>query len=306
MTFIPFKMKWICSSSIYLYWRGEIGNYLLLVLFILTVVINIVVGILAMNIKQKQGKLPTYLLIKLFCGNILLAGSQVFITYLRLCKKMTCQAKLISYVLHQYGMLTGSTGLLVMIITHYRHVVKDYVMTPAEKVALRNKAIICQISLDIIGGFFISIPIYWERRIAFGVTLIFEVIVNALLIVYCWRDRKALTNQFNLPHMVTYTNQLKKSFNYLQPTIWLTASLRIYYIVVSIIPGTMTKGQEAYMNIPFRWAAMVHYLTFFLMPIVIAVKKEEIRKLIRCKKRNTNVPAVSVVSISIHTETSNV
>ena len=104
-------MKPICVSPRYTDWRGEAGNAILLALFIWTIFINLSVGVLTLKVSTKKERFSTYFLIKLFCGNAIVATSQLIIAAHHLYDQMICSSNIVAYVLHQFGMMTGMLSL---------------------------------------------------------------------------------------------------------------------------------------------------------------------------------------------------
>lgn len=283
-------MKYICGTSVYRDWRGIAGNYILLLLFICTAIINLIIAILTKKTMENKNKFPNYLFIILFCSNMMLAISQVVITLMRLDNDLNCTSIMASYIIHQMGMVTGSSGLLVMIVLHYKHIMKPYTMCKEEKKTLRCFAVFYLILSNVIGIIFVIIPIVWEHQAAFSFLMFYQLLINIFLIVYCWKDIRALLRRLEnqTPLEVTYLKRLKVSLSYLKPCIIMTAFLRLYYIVLTTITEGLNQGNRGGLPtwyVVMKWITMLHYLTYFLMPVFIALKKVEIWNAITCYKR---------------------
>ena len=159
-------MQSICFSLIYTDWRGETGNYILLVLLALAALINLF-GVCIVVVNSVQPKLSKYLLITFLCGNVLAAASQTFNTVIQLYYTMKCPYKVTLFLTHRIGMMTSSSVLLLIIISHYNYAVKRYILSPRENHRLLRKAVIIQVILDFFGICFICFPNFFEGKIVF-------------------------------------------------------------------------------------------------------------------------------------------
>ena len=76
-------MLYICLTPVYGNWRGDIGNYVVLVFFLLALFVNLVVGACTAFMRT-DSKLSKCFLIKFFVANILVTISQSYNTLVQM------------------------------------------------------------------------------------------------------------------------------------------------------------------------------------------------------------------------------
>ena len=67
---------------------------------------------------------------------------------------------------------------------------------------------------------------------------------------------------------------------FLKPTIWVTAIPRIFYLCVQFLPALLSVKAVNESFIARRWIGMAYYTSFIILPVVVAMRNEEIRQII--------------------------
>ena len=270
------KLQIVCSLDNFDDWRGLEGTYFIACLFSVVIIFNIVLltCVIAMKTNSKVSKI---FLAKYFAGNIMAAFAQVYgCTIMIKHRKLTCVEKAVCYFSHQIGLMVSLTSLLVLTLSHYNYLTKRHFITPLDERRILRKSVLAAFLLEIIGIAFVCIPIFYHHKISLGLSLSFLLGVQIFNIGTCcfvqWKVlRRRSVFRFNIM-------RLKMSFGYLNPVIWATTVPRIIFVFLQYPLYYDVLIPKKILGIAARWIGISYFISFIILPILIIVKNQEIRK----------------------------
>ena len=270
------RLQIVCSLKNFDDWRGLEGTYFIVFLFSVVIIFNIVLltCVIAMKTNSKVSKI---FLAKYFAGNIMAAFCQVFgcIIMIRN-RKLTCIEKTVCYFSHQIGLMVSLTSLLVLTLSHYNYLSKRYFITPVEDRRILQKSVVTAFALDIIGIAFVCIPLFYHQKISIGLSLSFLLGVQIFNIgTCCFVKWKVLLRRRQFRFNIL---RLKMSFRYLKPVLWATTVPRICFILLQYLLYYDVLIPKKTLNTAARWIGMSYSISFMILPVLIIVKNQDIRK----------------------------
>ena len=99
---------------------------------------------------------------------------------------------------------------------------------------------------------------------------------------------------------------MEQTFKFLKPTIWVTAIPRILYLSINVVPVFLPPPLKKEWFLPSRWAGLSYYVSFIILPIVVALNHEDIkRKVIAiyisgCHSQSNQVEEMEINETSHH------
>ena len=269
-------MEILCLSSVYTNWRGIVGNYITLCFFALALLMNVSIGVCVVTIRSNLNQ-ASFFLAKFFTANFLVTFSQVYNTLIQLHGDMTCTHRVMGYLTHQIGLTMSSSSLLVLVLAFYKHV-KRRMITIEMKMKILKRAIAAQIILDTISISLICVPLISAFKYTFFIGIGFDLTLHLLLIAACCLVKHAVENVMVGSMSTVNLITMKKTFRFLKPTIWMTAIPRILYIFVQLVPVFLRPDQRRGAFLPLRWIGLSYYISFVILPIVVARRNEDIQR----------------------------
>ena len=176
-----------------------------------------------------------------------------------------------------------------MIAAFFCYLKQDQSVAPERQDWVFRRAVIGQVAIDAVGLLLICLPLIPNEFSIQGKTNLFyyglgyDILANVVLVAIC------VAVQFHLRRLTTFeavqtrndAPTMRKIFSLLKPTIWASAVPRMLYIVLQFIPLGLSPVEKRDSLIARKWIGLSYYVSFVILPVLIAVKGEEIQKTIK-------------------------
>ena len=260
-------MKLICSSVAYTYWRGDVGNGVSLVIFIIMLLVNIVCIIVSTIYKSIRKRLISKLFVVFFSGNVLVLLACIVSCCYRLTQRFNCKVVAAIYFFHQLGISISAVAIACTTVSYYRQLRRSTLETDEEHKKISQTLVGVQVVMFLVNSTFIGLPIVVDNQIAFIPSLAIVITLEIVIIRYSVKIRKTFQN-LAIDEILTqsHTRMAKQSQKLVQPIAILTALFKINYILSNVVV------RKTHNKIILWWSQM-YYISFFLLPVFYLVKQ---------------------------------
>lgn len=278
----------ICLSVFFENWRGDLGNYFLVVTFLIASALNVFVASVTHAYNRNKGNGSVNLIIELLLGNACVAGAQVANTLIRLFTSLKCYQKIIIYLIHQVGMQLAASALLSIAYIHYLLVAQLLPVNRQRRLNIVKRIIIYQSISILIGIIFIAVPFVATSKFAFSLSVLYEMSLYTSSIIYCWISRRTMRRiKESELSIATYTRKLKGEAVSVHAAAIIASILKLLSITASITIAVI-KNLRHDVFIGLKWARIGCYATLLLLPIVFIVLRKETKDFLLSCLRNTD------------------
>ena len=254
----------LCSDPTYSNWRGD-GLNRLFAVFCLTL-LSFNTFTVVKSLLRKRERSSTRLFVFSFCGNICSLTAALLTTILRFHNSPTCEVRMWSFVMFQYGMTSSSYALLILISINIILTRKLVMLTQNEKKRLAKKILIA-IFITIIVSLVSSLLMFVSQRLAFRTVLIFQFAADLASITQCFRLSqifRKISNQFDFQVNFSFIRQANQSRKTILPAVAICNVFKVIYYILTM-PARLTNTNKTAFII-LEHLKSIYYLVFFIVP----------------------------------------
>ena len=114
------EMNYVCSAELFLYWKGHIKSYVLLICFLAIFLLNMFNIIVTIHSRPTRQQIGAILFTFIFMSYVVVAAVYIFKLCLNIADtNMTCEYKITIYIFHEFGTLTSGASLLSLTAVNY-------------------------------------------------------------------------------------------------------------------------------------------------------------------------------------------
>ena len=267
----------VCSARIFLYWKGYVRSYVLLGCFLTILLINMFNIIISLRFRSTRKLSGVILFAIMFFGNVLVATSYIIKLSVNITlNDMTCEYKIMMYIIHEFGTLTSGGSLLLIIVVNYILAGRKTFQTPRNKQQIFRRTLWLQLCIVVVNITVASSPPLIDSKIAFAIPICFQVMYSVGAIFLCFKINNIIKLATQNGTIVNRrTKNIKAGLKVIISMVVLTATLKTILVAIRVL--WFTNAVDVYTP-TLVWLKLSCYLAFVATPLLYMYKERLIFK----------------------------